>query len=120
MPLQQVDFELPPARILSEDERGAVVKSAIDRLRSQANSSQHSAELTENDATSPDAPLVRLPASEAWVLFLVRMATRGPAADAGSMVLGAKQDIRQTLCDYVLDDFTARYVNRKCHMHLKS
>ncbi|KAG8889606.1 hypothetical protein FRB98_003668 [Tulasnella sp. 332] len=116
MLLISMDFELPPARILSEDERNVAVKTAIDRIRSQADGSQRSVEPTEHDSSFPDSPLVRLPASEAWVLLLVRMTTRGPAADmgdgaeSGSVVFSPRQDIRKILCDYVLDDFTERYL----------
>lgn len=64
-----------------------------------------------------------------WMLLLVRMVTRvaepppmaegDDAMDTGDVEVAvhdfyARQDqLRQTLCDYIMSDFPARYVTRK-------
>jgi symplekin len=73
-------------------------------------------------------------ATEMWMLLLVRMVTRvanpsldemNEGADGGERNKGddanlrlgfySRQDrLRQTLCDYIMSDFPARYVGNRC------
>ena len=127
--LQQVKFELPPARQLSAVERGEMIRSSLDRIRATGEDTAGSslAVLDVDGAIDASRPALGLPSADAWILLLVRMATRGPAAESqahagfvGSSDAMTKANvgmgsanadgIRQTLCDYVMEDFSARYV----------
>ena len=93
--LPHIDFELPPAKHLSREERTQVIKSTIDRIRLSGE--------PYLDTSPPDDPekqrsVKGLPPGEAWVLFLVRLATRGPPGS----------NVRPILCDYVTLDFQSR------------
>lgn len=116
IPLKLVNFNLPPPRALFETERETAVQSAITRIRDTA----------EEFNSSPDIPgqiaQVGIPASDMWMLLLVRMVTRAPASgepvtegdlkeeDGMQLVKARDDDRRRTLCNYVLEDFPSRLV----------
>lgn len=120
--LQLVDFKLPPPKELPEDDRINLIASAITRIWDGAEELKTMGEVIPAD--SPQAG--GNSAAEMWMLLLVRMITRvaeppptlgGDDAMDGSgneMVVHdfyARQDqLRQTLCDYIMTDFPSRYV----------
>jgi symplekin len=118
VPLALINFQLPPPRPLSEDERGTVLRSAITRIRNGAQELAPPAEVLGQTAH------VGLPASDMWMLLLVRMVTRAPASDEIPEEEEARKEeedareaedrrndeTRRTLCDYVLEDFPSRLV----------
>lgn len=114
--MELLDFKLPPPKDLSEEERSSLVRNSVSRIW------DGSEELKSNgDALPPDSTRAggHSPA-EMWMLLIVRMVTRvvDPptiSPDGGDdIVMGDfydRQDrLRQTLCDYIMSDFPARYV----------
>ncbi|KIK09035.1 hypothetical protein K443DRAFT_672073 [Laccaria amethystina LaAM-08-1] len=118
--LQLVDFKLPPPKELPEDDRINLIASAITRIWDSAEELK-----TMGEAIPADSPQAGgNSAAEMWMLLLVRMITRvaepprtlgGDDAMDGSgneMVVHdfyARQDqLRQTLCDYIMTDFPSR------------
>ncbi|KIO25859.1 hypothetical protein M407DRAFT_24815 [Tulasnella calospora MUT 4182] len=120
--LPDVAFELPPARLLSPKERSEMIRLSIQRIRSKGESGGIlPIDLGDGDSPTSPVPVVGLSAQEAWILFIVRMATRGPVADVqdasgveGSTAMAKRNvtsnanGIRQVVYDYVMDDFPAR------------
>ena len=111
IPLKLINFQLPPPRQLSEAERRAALQSAIARIREGA----------QDLGPPPEVPgqmaHVGLPASDMWMLLLVRMVTRAEVIEETVTDGEAKKkddtqygndDRRRTLCNYVLEDFPAR------------
>ncbi|KAH9479566.1 Symplekin [Psilocybe cubensis] len=117
---QLVDFKLPPPRELTNSDRTKLVNASISRVWDGAE------ELNEiGDGLSPESIQAggNSP-SEMWMLLLVRMITRvaEPPSDLdGDTAMGdtssslvendfyVRQDqLRQTLCDYIMTDFPAR------------
>ena len=118
IPLALINFQLPPPRALSEDERGSALISVVTRIQNGAEESK-----TVNDVPGQKG----LPASDMWMLLLVRMVTRAPVSDDnldGEEDAGKKEEARRTedcrndetrrtLCNYVLGDFPSRLVPLK-------
>lgn len=119
--LQLVDFKLPPPKELAEDERTNLIASSIARIWDGAEELKTMGEAIPADSSQAGGNS----AAEMWMLLLVRMITRvaeppptlGDDAMDGSgdeMVVHdfyARQDqLRQTLCDYIMTDFPSRCV----------
>lgn len=118
--LQLVDFKLPPPKELPEDDRINLIASAITRIWDGAEELKTMGEAIPADSSQAGGNS----AAEMWMLLLVRMITRvaeppptpgGDDAMDGSgneMVVHdfyARQDqLRQTLCDYIMTDFPSR------------
>ena len=121
--LQLIDFKLPPPNDLTEDERMRLIGGSIKRIWAGAEDFKANVESIAVDSTQAGGHA----ATEMWMLLMVRMATR--VAETPSMPLGnddmtedsalsrtvdnyyARQDqLRQVLCDYIMADFPARYV----------
>lgn len=118
---------------MTGEEREGNIQEAIARIRTGA----------EEFSVAPDVSgqkaQIGLPPSEMWMLLLVRMATRvspsvtevvdvadGPdgltneeqkLVENESKVFNVKRsdELRETLCNYVLDDFPSRCVDFPCH-----
>lgn len=111
------DFKLPPPGDLSEDSRLALMRGSIFRIRESAE------ELRHTHSTNGFQP-----AGDMWMLLVVRMITRvavpGPGPDVPQedvkcddmaesrlTTLYSRQDaLRQTLCEYIMDDLPTRSV----------
>ncbi|KAF5383732.1 hypothetical protein D9615_003524 [Tricholomella constricta] len=113
--LQLIDFKLPPPRELSEEERTQQLGSSIKRIWDGAEELKVSGEALPVESTQAGGHS----ATEIWMLLLVRMITRvaepPPAEDDAMDGSGAQHDfyvrqdqLRQTLCDYIMSDFPAR------------
>ena len=113
------EFRLPPPRELSEEAREALIRGSLIRVWEGAKDLEVTDMRYDQDlpGTSP---------ADMWMLLLVRLITRvadpaPPAApadaegkDENALVLSeiyAHQDrLRQTLCDYIMSDFSSRFV----------
>jgi symplekin len=114
IPLKLINFKLPPPRALSETECQSTLKSAIARIRDTPQELNHPPDVLGQTAH------VGLPASDMWMLLLVRMVTRAPTSDETmkegqvkeesdlKLVKTLDDDRRRTLCNYVLEDFSSR------------
>jgi symplekin len=115
---QHVDFTLPPPKDLTEKERLSLISTSITRIWSGANKLRVSGSsvLPESEQAGGNS------ASEIWMLLLVRMITRvaeppwnNESMDDSSEGQVLEQDffsrqdqLRQTLCGYVMADFPSR------------
>ncbi|KAF8817559.1 hypothetical protein BYT27DRAFT_6817554 [Phlegmacium glaucopus] len=115
---QNVDFTLPPPKDLTEKERLSLISTSITRIWSGAEELHVSGSsvLPESEQAGGNS------ASEMWMLLLVRMITRvaeppwnDESMDDSSNGQVLEQDffsrqdqLRQTLCDYVMADFPSR------------
>jgi symplekin len=114
--MQLLDFKLPPPREMSEEERSSLVRSSVSRIWDGSEDLKSNGEALPPDSTQAGGH----GPTEMWMLLLVRMVTRlveppSPDLDEGDSVVAHdffdKQDrLRQTLCDYIMSDFPARYV----------
>jgi len=122
--LQLINFKLPPPKELIDDDRAHLIGSAVSRIWNGADELKTSGEIpAESSLAGGNSP------TEMWVLLLVRMVTRvaeplppddegmdedGTAKEGDGDVVHdfyARQDqLRQTLCDYIMSDFPARCV----------
>ncbi|KZT34250.1 hypothetical protein SISSUDRAFT_1065486 [Sistotremastrum suecicum HHB10207 ss-3] len=114
-PLNLTEFAMPPPRALSESEREVLVKSSLLEM-------QHRAEelLRPNDKEddSKAAGLLGKPLAAMSSLFLVRIVSRGlespfqdEAISSSDLPVQKQRQVdrlRQSLCDFVLDNFPAR------------
>lgn len=119
--LSLVEFKLPPPPALSEDERSTLVSGSITRIWDGADELR-----AMGDGISPDSSQAGgNSASEMWMLLLIRMITRvakpphdqdangDEATSNGDEVVEndyyTRQDqLRQTLCNYIMADFPSR------------
>lgn len=99
-----------------------MIRLSIQRIRSKGEvGGILPIELGDGDTPTNPIPVIGLSPQEAWILFIVRMATRGPVADSqdaagieGSTAMTKRNvasnanGIRQIVYDYVMDDFPAR------------
>jgi symplekin len=121
--LQLIDFKVPPPNDLVEEERMRLIEGAVKRIWEGAEDFKANVESIPVDSTQAGGHA----ATEMWMLLMVRMVTRvaeppsisvdGGDAMADSALSSAansfysRQDqLRQTLCDYIMADFPARYV----------
>lgn len=119
--LKMIDFKLPPPKELSEPERFRLIGSSITRIWDGAE------EMKANEVGPVDVTQASgQSATDMWMLLLVRMITRvaepppsfsqgvddkEEAENRGELVhdFYARQDqLRQTLCDYIMSDFPSR------------
>lgn len=114
------DFKLPPPAELPEEAREALINGSLVRIW------EGSKDLQVADLALDEAPGIA--ASDMWMLLLVRLVTRvvDPVAlgkekgaeedmpvDDGALVsdIYSHQDrLRQTLCEYIMEDFSGRLV----------
>lgn len=112
------EFKLPPPKSLEDHDRNALIRSSLTRIWDGAKDlTTQEIDLSESQGFS---------ATDMWMLLLVRLITR--VADPPPVVeeesaedkeanelavsdLYDRQDkLRQTLCDYIMADFTGRSV----------
>lgn len=115
--LQPVGFELPPARLLTGEEEDLALQSTPVIIQAQSDVQPLSLDSLDLDDVS--TALVRFSNSEAWVLLMIRMATRGPGSESPASakaraatrhrLLGRKRSERK-LWDYILQDFASQCV----------
>lgn len=99
-----------------------MIRLSIQRIRSKGEGGGIlPIDLGEGDGPANPVPVVGLSPQEAWILFIVRMATRGPMADSqdasggGASTAVSKRNVtatadgvRQVVYDYVMEDFPAQ------------
>ena len=109
------EFKLPSPKDLSEGDRVALMRGATTRICDGAKELEYSTSTSDSHS-----------AGDMWMLLIVRMLTRvavppGPGtskeeaetSDAESRLTAfySRQDaLRQTLCEYILANFPARFV----------
>jgi len=117
--LGMIDFRHPPPRDLSEEDRTNVISKTLGRI-------WDGAEELRNGISPDSLQAGGNSGSELWMLLIVRMITRvaepppdfngDEAMEEAKVVLHdyyARQDqLRQTLCDYIMTDFPSRFVDR--------
>ncbi|KAG9312974.1 Symplekin tight junction protein C terminal-domain-containing protein [Chiua virens] len=111
--LDLTDFKLPSPKEQMEDDRVALMRSAVDRICDGGQELQEASHAFSAGALSDDI----------WMLVMIRMITRvtEPAADPTqngdksaeeeeqSADFSSRQDkLRQVLCDYIMMDFPSR------------
>ncbi|KZP11483.1 hypothetical protein FIBSPDRAFT_800184 [Athelia psychrophila] len=111
--LQLINFKIPPPRELTDDERAGLMRNSVSRI---------STEGQELDVAPSGTSTAEL-----WMLLIVRMITRvtSPPSEEDDSDDGSKEDpmeedalessvyarqdqLRRTLCDYIMADFPAR------------
>lgn len=116
MDLESGEFKLPPPKELSGEAREALVEDTLHRIWDGSNG------LT--DLSTDKAEFAGASSSDMWMLLLVRLVTRVADPSAVAQTEGSPKDeaaivsdiyayqdkLRQTLCDYIMDDFSSRYV----------
>lgn len=114
--MQLLDFQLPPPKDLSEEERSSLVRNSVLRIWDGSEDFKSNGEALPADSIQAggNSP------TELWMLLIVRLVTRvaePPVSldDGGDGVVVSDfyegQDrLRQTLCEYIMSDFPARYV----------
>ncbi len=115
--LRLADFKMPPPRLASDDERGALVKSSMARIWGSYGElmSMNDPGLSVARGSSPQ---------DLWMILLVRMITRSASQDPAAeqdgndsndkdvsmdlVVPSRHEKIRQILFEYIMTDFPAR------------
>ena len=117
--LALVEFKLPPPKEPSEEDRTSLIAGSLTRIWDGAEELRSLGESLSPESIQAGGNS----ASEMWMLLLVRMITR--VAEPPSDMSGdettednkevvendfyARQDqLRQTLCDYIMADFPSR------------
>ncbi|KAG6891200.1 hypothetical protein C0995_008452 [Termitomyces sp. Mi166 len=114
--LQLIDFKIPPPRELTEEERMQQLSSAVNRIWIGAGDLNAGGEALPVESTQAGGHSP----TEIWMLLIVRMITRvaepspeddEPMETTPEHDFYARQDqLRQTLCDYIMSDFPSRHV----------
>lgn len=111
------EFKLPSPKTLDEDEQRALVRASLTRICDGAGDLQtQNLDPSEAQGLSP---------SDMWMLLLVRLVTRvadpstssdedtGENKEANGLSVSELYDrqdrLRQTLCDYIMTDFSGRW-----------
>ena len=113
------EFRLPPPKELAEDAREALIRGSLVRIWNGAS------ELEAHDLSFDDVPGM-IP-GDMWMILLVRLVTRvvdpapsSPPPTEGeeepkdqavvvpSEIYSHQDRLRQTLCDYIMADFSSR------------
>ena len=110
--LQLIDFKIPPPRELADDERAGQMKNSVSRICIEGQ---------ELDVGSSGAS-----PTELWMLLIVRMITRVASPPSGEddadddskkdtmeedaldHIYARQDQLRRTLCDYIMANFPAR------------
>ena len=114
--LQLIDFKLPPPKEFSEEDRDLLIRASVSRIWSGAD------ELKFSTEQSPTVSTVDM-----WMLLVVRLVTRVAEPPLDEQEIRKKEEdaeaatgvvdlnfyshqdrLRQTLCDYVLEEFHSR------------
>ncbi|GBE86574.1 hypothetical protein SCP_0904530 [Sparassis crispa] len=117
--LELTGFKLPPPKEVSHEDRSALVRNSLARIWNGAKDLEPAEPLRDDAAGSSG--------SDMWMLLLVRLITRPTDPSAGEEREGSaekqenamdvvpssgfysRQDrLRQTLCDYIMADFSGR------------
>ena len=117
--LDSGEFRLPPPKELAEDAREALIRGSLVRIWNGAS------ELEAHDLSFDDVPGM-IP-GDMWMILLVRLVTRvvdptpssPPPAEGEeepkdqavvvpSEIYSHQDRLRQTLCDYIMADFSSR------------
>lgn len=117
MPFHFANFTLPKPKSVTEDTRQKLMLSAIERIYSGG---QHVGQNYTSDSNAflgSDNEESSLPAGSAvttkdvYVLLLARLSSRGLKCDADAAPptdMSREDKIRQSICDFVLEDFSNR------------
>lgn len=117
MPFHFANFTLPKPKAITEETRQKLMLSAIERIYTGG---QHVAQNYTSDSgrfIGSDHEESSLPAGAAvttkdvYVLLLARLGSRGLKHDAdapASAEVSQEDKIRQSICDFVLEDFSNR------------
>lgn len=131
-------FKLSPPKELSNEDRDLIVRNSIVRIWDGAKELGLAPSELSDAATVLDH--ARTSGTDMWMLLLVRLVTRvarpppsgeevemrNADEDAVSEIDTHQDRLRQTLCDYVMGDFGARYkfvfllVNWLAHLSLNA
>lgn len=105
------EFRLPAPKELSDNDRDGLVRSSMSRIWDGAT------ELGTSHEYRGD------PAADLWMLLIVRLVTRvsepppeeppdeenaKPSVNSSSYIVMHQDRLRQTLCEYIIDDFPGR------------
>lgn len=123
--LSLIDFKLPPPRDLAASQREALITDAVTRIWDGGEYIRVNV-LDPGAAAKEGSPQSR--ALDMWMLLLVRMVTRvaePPEDNEGEEVkkeeaeeerakkleafYETQDNLRKTLCDYIMSDFTPRF-----------
>lgn len=114
--LQLIDFKIPPPRELTEDDKMQQLTGAVKRIWISAGDLNFGGDALPVESTQAGGHSP----TEIWMLLIVRMITRvvepPPEGDEALDETPEKdfyvcQDqLRQTLCDYIMSDFPSRHV----------
>lgn len=115
--LQLIDLKLPPPKEFSEEDRALLIRESVGRIWNGADELQ----FADQGPVGSGADM--------WMLLVVRLVTRvaePPPTEEEQAELQKKEEeegalvdanfyshqdrLRQTLCDYVVQDFQARFV----------
>ncbi|KZT10059.1 uncharacterized protein LAESUDRAFT_673791 [Laetiporus sulphureus 93-53] len=115
--LHLAEFKLPPPKDLSSDEREMIVRGSLGRIWDGAKDLAPSELAAEAEAVGSST-------ADTWMLLIVRLVTRvtDPAGkedgtekkpeeninDAVSEIYAHQDRLRQTLCNYIMADFSSR------------
>lgn len=120
MDFELQDFKLPPPKELPEEAREALINNSLVRIW------DGSKDLQMQDTSLDALESPGMASADMWMLLLVRLVTR--VVDPAMMQPEAKDDaatddavvasdlyahqdrLRQTLCDYIMADFSSRWV----------
>jgi symplekin len=111
--LQLIDFKLPPPKEFTEEDRAMLIRESVGRIWNGAD------ELKFTDQSSAGS------GADMWMLLVVRLVTRvaePPPSEEEQAELQKEEEggivdanfyshqdrMRQTLCDYVVQDFQSR------------
>lgn len=124
--LPLTDFKLPPAHSLDSDDRENLMRKAITRIRDGAKELVSHEEVLD----AADSSLWRAKPADMWMLLLVRMVTRvsdpfaeseedmkvdGDEVGVRSEIYDRQERLRHALCEYIMADFSGRYVMAEVH-----
>jgi symplekin len=116
------EFKLPPPKELSEDARDALIRGSLVRIW------DGSQDLEASDLSFDTIDLPGMTPADLWMVMLVRLITRvvdpvpvtaPPPAENDSKeqsvilpseIYSHQDRLRQTLCDYIMADFSSRCV----------
>lgn len=111
------EFRLPAPKELSDNDREGLVRGSMSRIWEGAK------ELAPHGHGYSES--LGEPSTDLWMLLIVRLVTRvsepppdeppdegdgQPNGESTSYIVAHQDRLRQTLCEYIIDDFPGRYV----------